>query len=107
MYFSGIRHRVVSVASKLAGPGNVGLKAGAAYASLGLHLASSGGTDEDRHMAPSKSSKLTDFDVRRNTIWCTLVFRMICWLLLHDFDAEDVQLPKSEVLGSCLTVYIQ
>lgn len=24
-------------------------------------------------------------------IWCTLVFRMLCWLLLHDFDKEDVQ----------------
>ncbi|KAH8713000.1 hypothetical protein HC256_006175 [Beauveria bassiana] len=39
-------------------------------------------------------------------IWCTLVFRMICWLMLHDFDKLDVQLPKSELLGSRVPVYI-
>ncbi|OAA70721.1 hypothetical protein ISF_02695 [Cordyceps fumosorosea ARSEF 2679] len=39
-------------------------------------------------------------------IWCTLVFRMICWLMLHDFNKLDVQLPKSELLGSRVPVYI-
>ncbi|AEO55753.1 hypothetical protein MYCTH_2299891 [Thermothelomyces thermophilus ATCC 42464] len=40
-------------------------------------------------------------------IWCTLVLRMLCWLLLHDFDKKDVQeFPKSELLGSRLPVYI-
>jgi hypothetical protein len=28
---------------------------------------------------------------QRNTIWTVLVFRMICWFLLHDFDPEDVK----------------
>jgi len=41
-----------------------------------------------------------------NDIWCTLIFRMLCWLLLHDFHKEDLQLPKSELLGSRLPVYI-
>ncbi|KAJ1325471.1 hypothetical protein MN608_08664 [Microdochium nivale] len=41
-----------------------------------------------------------------NDIWCTLIFRMLCWLLLHDFHKEDVQIPKSELLGSRLPVYI-
>lgn len=45
-------------------------------------------------------------EVSRHTIWCALVFRMICWLLLHDFDKKDVQLPKSELLGSRLPVFI-
>lgn len=45
-------------------------------------------------------------EVRRHTIWSALVFRMICWLLLHDFDKKDVQLPKSELLGSRLSVFI-
>ncbi|KAK0666116.1 hypothetical protein QBC41DRAFT_156980 [Cercophora samala] len=45
-------------------------------------------------------------DPGRNTVWCTLVFRMICWLLLHNFDQNDVQMPKSELLGSRLPVYI-
>jgi hypothetical protein len=39
-------------------------------------------------------------------IWCTLVFRMLCWLLLHDFHKKDVQISKSELLGSRLPVYI-
>ncbi|KAI0477901.1 hypothetical protein GGR56DRAFT_431539 [Xylariaceae sp. FL0804] len=47
-----------------------------------------------------------DGDERLDTIWCTLVFRMICWLLLHDFHRKDVQLSKSEMLGSRLPVYI-
>jgi hypothetical protein len=41
-----------------------------------------------------------------SSIWCTLVLRMMCWLLLHDFDRRDVQLPKSELLGSLIPVYI-
>jgi hypothetical protein len=41
-----------------------------------------------------------------SAIWCTLVLRMLCWLLLHDFNKKDVQIPKSELLGSRLPVYI-
>lgn len=44
--------------------------------------------------------------VTLNTIWCALVFRMLCWLLLHDFHKNDVQISKSELLGSRLPVYI-
>jgi hypothetical protein len=39
-------------------------------------------------------------------IWYTLVLRMLCWLLLHDFHKKDVQVPKSELVGSRLPVYI-
>lgn len=39
-------------------------------------------------------------------VWCTLVFRMICWLMMHDFHKLDVQLSKSELLGSRMPVYI-
>ncbi|KAI0977304.1 hypothetical protein F4678DRAFT_9398 [Xylaria arbuscula] len=39
-------------------------------------------------------------------IWNVLVFRMICWLSLHDFDEKDVQIPKSDVLGSEIPIYI-
>ncbi|KAK3298390.1 uncharacterized protein B0H64DRAFT_317276 [Chaetomium fimeti] len=41
-----------------------------------------------------------------SAIWCTLVLRMMCWLLLHDFHRKDVQIPKSELLGSRIPVYI-
>jgi len=40
------------------------------------------------------------------SIWCVLVFRMLCWLTLHDFDRGDLQISKSELLGSRLPVYI-
>lgn len=40
------------------------------------------------------------------SVWCTLVFRMLCWLLLHDFSKMDVQISKSELLGNRLPVYI-
>ena len=41
-----------------------------------------------------------------NDVWCTLVFRMLCWLLLHDFHKKDVQISKSELFGSRQPVYI-
>lgn len=49
---------------------------------------------------------LADEQVSHADIWCTLVFRMICWLMLHDFNKMDVQLPKSELRGSRMPVYI-
>ncbi|UKZ61553.1 uncharacterized protein TrAtP1_002814 [Trichoderma atroviride] len=49
---------------------------------------------------------LADLEVSHDDIWCTLVFRMICWLMLHNFNKKDVQLPKSELLGSRMPVYI-
>ncbi|KAK3937947.1 hypothetical protein QBC46DRAFT_174484 [Diplogelasinospora grovesii] len=45
-------------------------------------------------------------DAQATAIWATLVFRMLCWLILHDFQKKDVQIPKSELLGSRLPVYI-
>ncbi|TDZ15159.1 hypothetical protein Cob_v011888 [Colletotrichum orbiculare MAFF 240422] len=43
---------------------------------------------------------------RISDIWCMLVFRMICWLLLHDFHGKDVQVEKSEIYGNRLPVYM-
>ncbi|CAK7273755.1 hypothetical protein SEPCBS57363_005811 [Sporothrix epigloea] len=40
------------------------------------------------------------------SVWCTLVFRMLCWLSLHDFNKLDVQISKSELVGNRLPVYI-
>ncbi|KAK0640603.1 hypothetical protein B0T16DRAFT_393042 [Cercophora newfieldiana] len=40
------------------------------------------------------------------SIWCVLVFRMLCWLTLHDFNRGDLQISKSELVGSRLPVYI-
>ncbi|KAM0259371.1 hypothetical protein ACHAQJ_003403 [Trichoderma viride] len=49
---------------------------------------------------------LASLDVSHDDVWCTLVFRMVCWLMLHNFNKKDVQLPKSELLGSRMPVYI-
>ncbi|KAK3899338.1 hypothetical protein C8A05DRAFT_37043 [Staphylotrichum tortipilum] len=49
---------------------------------------------------------IISLESQASAIWCTLVLRMLCWLLLHDFNKKDVQIPKSELLGSRLPVYI-
>ncbi|TLD31072.1 hypothetical protein PspLS_03002 [Pyricularia sp. CBS 133598] len=46
-------------------------------------------------------------EIRSSEVWCTLVFRMLCWLRLHDFHKDDRQISsKSELCGSRLPVYI-
>jgi hypothetical protein len=42
----------------------------------------------------------------RLEIWVTLLFRMCCWFLLHDFDKSDVLILPSRLKGSRLPVYI-
>lgn len=41
-----------------------------------------------------------------SNIRCVLVFRMLCWLLLHDFHKMDIQIDKDGLFGSRLPVYI-
>jgi hypothetical protein len=43
---------------------------------------------------------------RRNTIWISLIFRMLCWLMLHDFDKADVKIVPADLKGSRMPVYI-
>lgn len=42
----------------------------------------------------------------RNVIWISLVFRMLCWLLLHDFDKADSKIVPADLKGSRMPVYI-
>lgn len=42
----------------------------------------------------------------RNTIWISLIFRMLCWLLLHDFDKSDVRVVPTDMKGSRMPIYI-
>jgi len=42
----------------------------------------------------------------RNIIWMSLIFRMLCWLLLHDFDKADICMVPSDLKGSRMPVYI-
>ncbi|ROT43835.1 hypothetical protein SODALDRAFT_320203 [Sodiomyces alkalinus F11] len=50
--------------------------------------------------------RLSTDQISHEDIWCTLVFRMICWLMLHEFHPKDVQITKTELRGSRLPVYI-
>ncbi|KAH8591624.1 hypothetical protein B0O99DRAFT_631880 [Bisporella sp. PMI_857] len=43
---------------------------------------------------------------KRETIWVVLVFRMLCWLLLHDFHQADVKVVPSDLRGSRMPVFI-
>lgn len=40
-------------------------------------------------------------------IWCALILRMICWLSLHNFDGDDVQISKDGAMGSQMVVYLE
>ncbi|EAQ85532.1 hypothetical protein CHGG_09546 [Chaetomium globosum CBS 148.51] len=60
--------------------------------------------DHGPHQDPEDET--TKLESTASAIWCTLVLRMLCWLLLHDFNKKDVQISKSELLGSRLPVYI-
>jgi hypothetical protein len=63
----------------------------------------------ENHVIPEEApyeGSLADLDASHDDVWCTLVFRMVCWLMLHNFNKKDVQLPKSELLGSRMPVYI-
>ncbi|KAL6856389.1 hypothetical protein J3F83DRAFT_452457 [Trichoderma novae-zelandiae] len=41
-----------------------------------------------------------------NQIWCTLIFRMLYWLQLHDFHKKDIQISKGDAYDSRIPVYI-
>jgi hypothetical protein len=43
---------------------------------------------------------------QRNTIWISLIFRMLCWLLIHDFDKSDIKIVPSELNRSRMPVFI-
>jgi len=76
-----------------------------------------GGSGRPGHQQPSSrhpprpgvlQRQSTTINERQATeVWCTLVFRSLCWLMLHDFNKKDVQVaPKSELYDSRLPVYI-
>lgn len=43
---------------------------------------------------------------QRSAIWVALVFRMLAWLVLHDFNPEDSMIERSEFMNSRLPMYI-
>jgi hypothetical protein len=83
------------------GPSPPRREQGAGQSVRQLEVPSSG--REPQHDSEDETTRL---ESSASAIWCTLVLRMLCWLLLHDFNKKDVQIPKSELLGSRLPVYI-
>ena len=65
-----------------------------------------GVTGPDDKPSPQPWDALFDQKPRTAQIWLVLMLRMVCWLNLHTFHAADVQLPKSDIMGSRLPVYI-
>lgn len=70
------------------------------------HMRSNSDSHDGAGRKPLRKADTETLDTQANNIWCTLLFRMLCWLLLHDFHKKDVQISKSELLGSRLPVYI-
>lgn len=63
-------------------------------------------TTTEENASRLKGMPVLEHEVLTEEVWCTLIFRSMCWLLLHDFHKKDVQIPKSELYDSRLPVYI-
>jgi hypothetical protein len=65
-----------------------------------------------KHVISHKESKGTSVPTNaaekeeRDIIWISLMYRMICWFLLHDFDKNDVKIVPSDLKGSRMPIYI-
>ena len=53
--------------------------------------------------APHVGKSINDEKI---AIWITLLFRMLYWLLLHDFDRVDLKIVPSDLKGSRMPIYI-
>ncbi|KAF8858111.1 hypothetical protein BDZ45DRAFT_674250 [Acephala macrosclerotiorum] len=42
----------------------------------------------------------------RDIIWISLIYRMLCWFMLHDFDKADIKIVPSDLKGSRMPIYI-
>lgn len=59
-----------------------------------------GNLDSNKKLLTNKAKEI------RNTIWISLVFRMLCWLLIHDFDKADIKIVPSDLRGSRMPIFI-
>lgn len=63
--------------------------------------------DEIRPKVVNGHANATIIEKRqREAIWVALVYRMICWFLLHDFDKADINIVPSVLKGSRMPVFI-
>ncbi|KAF4956671.1 hypothetical protein FGADI_3660 [Fusarium gaditjirri] len=54
----------------------------------------------------AKGAEYTAYIRFAKEVWCTFVLRMICWLMLHEFHRDDVQIQKGSLFGSDIPAYI-
>ncbi|KAH8665745.1 hypothetical protein BGZ60DRAFT_470463 [Tricladium varicosporioides] len=58
------------------------------------------------HLDTKMKPPSKDMRDKRNTIWISLIYRMLCWLLLHDFNKADTQIVPHDLKGSRMPVFI-
>ncbi|KAF5665089.1 putative modin [Fusarium heterosporum] len=94
MYFDRVRLNVVRIVSKQ------GL--------VSKHMRTRQDSFASGKVSNATASKPTRLyhDHAINEAWCTLVFRMLCWLQLHDFHKMDMHINKSDAYASRIPVYI-
>lgn len=66
-------------------------------------------SDSEFHIVKGEAAQAAEYAAHvlaSKEVWYTLVLRMICWLMLHEFDRDDVQILKGDLFGSRLPVYI-
>lgn len=60
----------------------------------------------DKPSGADKKPPIKTVKEQRNVIWISLMFRMLCWLMLHEFDKSDIKVVPSDLKGSRMPIYI-
>ncbi|KAM0550812.1 hypothetical protein ACHAPJ_008675 [Fusarium lateritium] len=66
-------------------------------------------SDSEFHVVKGETAQTAEYAeylLASKDVWCTLVLRMICWLMLHEFHRDDVQIPKGDLFANEVPVYI-
>ncbi|KAH7244375.1 uncharacterized protein BKA55DRAFT_647364 [Fusarium redolens] len=66
-------------------------------------------SDSEFHVVKGEAAQTAEYAAylrAAKEVWYTFVLRMICWLMLHDFHRDDVQIQKGNLFGSDMPVYI-
>jgi hypothetical protein len=66
-------------------------------------------SDSEFHVVKGEAAQTAEYAAylrAAKEVWYTFVLRMICWLMLHDFHRDDVQIQKGNLFGGDMPVYI-
>jgi len=56
--------------------------------------------------ATRPAGNITAAEIHMSTVWLSLVFRMLAWLFLHEFNPLDRMIERTEYMYNRLPVYI-